>query len=245
MKAEERKALQHNDLEAGLEKVADAARHGPPRGFVITVVILALLIGLFFVWRWLARSASTYSANQLVALAQMTDGTDLGALNPLVDPKTLEPLFDINSASARRQQLMLEQLQDFVQTNPRSLEGRLARLRLARLALYLGERDSTRGQPYQTRAKPNLELARDQYALLVNDFFGVAVIQQEAQLNQARALETLGQIDEALELYRKLAASPDQNSPFVVVATKQVERLEKNSGVAKSLYNQTLGGKSP
>lgn len=242
MKAEEQKTLDHHPAHEH-KPPHKGEGHGPSRGLVIFLVVVVVAVALLLVWRWLANRAAEYTANQMVALAQMTDGSDIRALAALApDEKNIRT--DIQTDNLRRQRVMVKQLEEFVRANPRSYEGRAARLRLARMALYLGEREAASQFPsHREAAKELLELARDQYKALEGEFAGTPLLVQEAKLNQARALETLGQFDEAKALYDDLAASPDKDSPPVVAAAKQAERLKAKLDTAKDLYDRTLGAK--
>jgi tetratricopeptide (TPR) repeat protein len=244
MKAEERKALETNDLKAGWEKMREGLGQGPPRSVVIFLVLAAVVVVLFLVWRWLATRAAEAGANSLVLMQQMTDGTDIRALDNFVNslpapPKAFPTEPDI---TARRDQLMVKQLEKFAESNPRSLEGRMARLRLARLSLYLGERDVTNGNPFfKKNAKDNLERARDVYKTLMPDCADLPLLQQECLLNQGRACESLGEFDEARKLYQQ--ASKDANTPSGELAKQALARLDNKTTAAEAqdLYKQTLG----
>lgn len=245
MKAEERKTLEQNDLVAGFDKTIDAVRKGPSRTVVLIVLLVVALVVLFYVWQWMAARAASHSAAQMVSLSQMIDGTDIRALASLSDDKDPESLPQFGSQTLRRERLMLRQLEEFVKNNPRSAEGRLARLRLARLALYLGIRDSASSNPVTLQtARADLELARDQFKQLVGECADQPVLQQEAQLNHARALETLGKFAEAQELYEQIARG-DATNPAVIEAKAQAERLKNNREAAEAIFKETLGAKTP
>lgn len=249
MKAEERKALETTALEAGLKEMGKAVGQGPPKSVVIGLIVAIAVVGLFFVWRWLSTRAAENSSNLLVQLEQMSDGTDVRALDKFVeakDPIPTDPdkIDRLNAETARRDQLMVAQLKKFAADNPRSVEGRLARLRLARLSLYLGERDLTSPKEFaKVTAKLNLEQARDVYAKLVADCADAPLLQQEALLNQARACESLGEFDTATKLYQQLADNKDpQPGPSVELARAAVTRLKDKIEQAKALYSATLEG---
>jgi tetratricopeptide (TPR) repeat protein len=247
MKAEERKALESTALEAGFKEMRKAVGQGPPRSVVIGLVVAVVVVGLFFVWRWLSSRASETSSNLLVLLEQMSDGTDVRALEKFVDANIVKPneIPPEWMQSARRDQLMLAQLKKFAEDNPRSVEGRMARLRLARMSLYLGERDVTSPLPFsKLTARENLERARDVYSKLVVDCGDAPILQQEALLNQGRACESLGQFEEAGKLYQQLADNKDPNpSPSIDLAKQAVARLKNKvtDEQAKDLYKATLG----
>jgi tetratricopeptide (TPR) repeat protein len=241
MKAEERKALEKNDLEAGFDKMREGLRKGPPRSVMIGLGVILVLVVLFFVWRWLSTRAADTSANLLVTLQQMNDGTDIRALADKVDPSSADKTGSDVSQTARREQLMVQQLEDFVRANQRSVEGRMARLRLARLALFLGERDVTSETPpfLRVTAQKNLTTARNAYNQLVTDYADTPLLQQEALLNQGRACESLGEFDQALKLYQQ--ASKDSSTPSGERAKQEAERLEKHRKEAEELFHRTLG----
>jgi tetratricopeptide (TPR) repeat protein len=244
MKAEERKALETNDLKAGWEKMREGLGQGPPRIVVIGLVIAAVVVVLFLVWRWLANRAAEAGANALVVIQQMTDGTDIRALDKLVDSSSEKPVVFPNETTitARRDQLMVKQLQEFATSNPRSLEGRMARLRLARLSLYLGERDVTNPHPFfKQNAKDNLQRARDVYNKLAPDCADLPLLQQECILNQGRACESLGEFDEARKFYQQ--ASKDANTPSGELAKQALARLDNKAteAQAQDLFKQTIG----
>ncbi len=66
MKAEHRKELLTNSLAQTLEHTVQRLKEGPSRNTILVLVVLALAVGLYFVWHWFSRSANESDSDRWV-----------------------------------------------------------------------------------------------------------------------------------------------------------------------------------
>jgi tetratricopeptide (TPR) repeat protein len=66
MKAEHRKELLTNSLAQTLEHTVQRIKEGPSRNTILVLVVIALAVGLYFVWRWFSQSANESDSERWV-----------------------------------------------------------------------------------------------------------------------------------------------------------------------------------
>jgi len=109
---------------------------------------------------------------------------------------------------------------DYAGTTP----GRLARFREARLLMSEGLRDIGKKSP---TALEKVGKATELYEALVKEAIPVPALHDEALLGAARGNEALGKLDQARELYNRLATAKDRaGSHFAKDAEAQLKRLD-------------------
>jgi predicted negative regulator of RcsB-dependent stress response len=90
--------------------------------------------------------------------------------------------------------------------HPNTPAGRMARLQLARMSLREGLEHIYSGlSDDRANARSRLEEARDSYRQLATDFKDSPIIVQQCLMGEAKAQESLGQLDDALAVYQRLA----------------------------------------
>jgi tetratricopeptide (TPR) repeat protein len=121
-----------------------------------------------------------------------------------------------------------EDLADIAKNNERTMPGRIARYQEARLKLRLGLEKLCADQTKdRTEALEKVKEAGDLYVQLVGETKD-AVLLQEALIGVAKARESQGDLDSALDYYKKLLnQKPD--GMLVKEAEAAVKRLEPGS----------------
>jgi len=90
--------------------------------------------------------------------------------------------------------------------HPNTPAGRMARLQLARMSLREGLEQLYSGlSDDRAKARSRLEEARDSYRQLATDFKDAPIIVQQCLMGEAKAQESLGDLDDALAGYQRLA----------------------------------------
>jgi hypothetical protein len=111
--------------------------------------------------------------------------------------------------------------------------GRVARLQMARLSLREGlDQLYASNADDRTKARENLEDAKKYYASLVRDCQDAPVLVQECLMGQAKAQESLGDLDGALATYRTLTTQ-HKDSFLAREADERVKFLENADNRAK------------
>lgn len=118
-----------------------------------------------------------------------------------------------------------EDLEKFADNNLDTEQGRLARFGLARIDLQDGLRDLG-SQLTRSEALKRLRRAAESYEKLAGESGNTALLSQEALLNAAKARESLGEYDQAKDLYSRLARDFPQSLKGKD-AGEQVKILEK------------------
>lgn len=122
------------------------------------------------------------------------------------------------------------ELATFAKEHDKTLPGRLAQFRSARIDLAQGLADF--GNPLQRKqALDKLRLAAKTYEGLIDESSALPLLQQEAMLNAGKAYETLEDVEKAKSLYQRLVrdipVAPDKQPPLAVKeATASLQRLE-------------------
>jgi tetratricopeptide (TPR) repeat protein len=136
------------------------------------------------------------------------------------------------AANSSSRWLQLEQINDrgqleqFTKEYPDTEQGRLARFQLARLDLDQGIRGL--GWVDKTEATKRVRRAAESYEKLAGESGNTPLLAQEALLNAAKGRESLGEYDQAKQLYGRLARDYPQSLKGKYAA-EQVEAL-KTSG---------------
>jgi hypothetical protein len=134
---------------------------------------------------------------------------------------------DLDQAQSRKD---YEKIAD---AHPNTPAGRVARLQLARLSLKEGlDQLYASSADDRVRARENLEDAKKQYANLVRDCQDAPVLVQECLMGQAKAQESLGDLDGALAAYRILKTQ-HKDSFLAREAEERVRFLENSDNRAK------------
>jgi tetratricopeptide (TPR) repeat protein len=102
-----------------------------------------------------------------------------------------------------------EELETFSNENPDTEQGRLARFQLARIDLVNGL--TNLGSINKTDAIKGIRRAAESYEKLVGESASAPQLAQEALLNAAKARESLGEFDQAKQLYGRLARDYPQS----------------------------------
>jgi hypothetical protein len=119
--------------------------------------------------------------------------------------------------------------------------GRVARLQLARLALNDGlDQLYASSADDREQARKSLEEAKNYYATLARDFRDAPLLVQESLMGQAKAQESLGDLDGALATYRSLVTQ-QKDSAIVREAQERVKFLEDPDNRKKLVeFNEKL-----
>lgn len=193
MKAEHRKQLEKNVLADQMKRFVKGVQS--PGSTPIAVWLIGILaVGLFVAWY--ASKGMSKTNSQLWA--------------------------DIEDDTYNKDPLQAElSFKELARTSPRTIPGRTARFQQARLLLPTAMEEL--GSPRHTGAGMRLQEARSLYRQLANECGDDPLLTQEALMGAAKAEEALagvakednpeeavGNLDEALKLYRQLAAKyPD------------------------------------
>jgi hypothetical protein len=117
--------------------------------------------------------------------------------------------------------------------HPNTPAGRVARLQLARLTLKEGlDQLYASSADDRVKARENLEEAKQVYASLVRDCQDAPLLAQECLMSQAKAQESLGDLDGALATYRTLTTQ-HQDSFLAREAEERVKFLGDADNRAK------------
>jgi tetratricopeptide (TPR) repeat protein len=134
---------------------------------------------------------------------------------------------DLDQAQTR------EDYKKIAEAHPNTPAGRVARLQLARLSLkdglnqlYASNADD------RAQARANLEEAKKYYANLVRDCQDAPILVQECLMGQAKAQESLGDLDGALTTYRSLVTQ-HKDSFLAQEADEHVKFLENSENRKK------------
>jgi len=119
------------------------------------------------------------------------------------------------------------------EAHPNTPAGRVARLQLARLSLREGlDQLYASTADERAKARESLENAKQSYASLVRDCQDAPVLAQECLMGQAKAQESLGDLDGALTTYRALTTQ-HKDSFLAKEAEERVKFLEDRDNRAK------------
>lgn len=132
-------------------------------------------------------------------------------------------------------------LEEVTANNPDTIQGRLARLQLARNQLGEAGIDqlSALGAEQQKKAVENIEKARTEFTALREEFKDDPVLKAECILGQAKAEAALvavptkpdqltefkGNIDKAIEYLDQLSEAAAPNTPWAIDSKKMADRL--------------------
>jgi predicted Zn-dependent protease len=106
---------------------------------------------------------------------------------------------DLDQAQSR------EDYKKLAEAHPNTPAGRVARLQLARISLKEGlDQLYSSTADDRTHARENLEETQKAYANLVRDCRDDPILVQECLMGEAKAKESLGDLDGALATYQKL-----------------------------------------
>ncbi len=213
MKAGERKELKTNALAYALTHVTDLFHNGPSRkmltiggGILVAVAVIAL--GWYFFDKHAAQERSKSWT--------------------LVDESDNSLAFAANSADV---DAVLAKLEKEAKENAGTNAGRTLSFKRARLLFAVGiERFGS--DTDHAKAVEQIEKARDLYAKLATQSDDMPILQQEALLGVARARETLGDLDQALTDYKKLATR-FPNSTYGKTAKDRADYLDKEENRKK------------
>jgi hypothetical protein len=212
---------------------------GVSRNFVIALGVIALGVVLFFVWRWFANAHADENAKVWFEWERAGDlEPSVLAAFARADEKGAEPLLQRD----RRARAELQNLETFARDHQGTMQGRLARFQAARALLYQGLRDLAVWMPETgsrvvvfpatDEAKQQHDAALDKvsraaasYKALGDESGDVALLAEEALLNEGKAREALAEFDRARECYSRLKQNYSK-SRFVPDADRGLARLD-------------------
>ena len=230
MKAEHRKQLETNTLADTLGKVLKGINHGLSRNFYVVLGVIVVVFGLFFAWREFSARSQRANASLWVQWDQLDDPE---VVDTAVKDLTKDQLDHLTES---REQLELDRLLAFAKQNPGTMQSRVVRFQVARLAMFEGLRDL--GRPgYRKEARTKLELARETYEKLIKDARDFPILHQEALLNTAKANESLGNIEAAKKYYEQLQAAYPK-SEIRTLAMNNLERLKQDAPIVDELAEE-------
>jgi tetratricopeptide (TPR) repeat protein len=218
MKAEHRKELQTNALADSVGRMLLALKGGPSRTALLVCGLLLLAVLAFVAWTYFSRSARAGRSAQWLQVDE--DDQKLGtALNET----------QVNS--------VLDQLEAAAKEHPGTAPTRVMLFTRARTLLRLGLERLYNASEHD-KAQQQVEEARTLYARLIGESKDDPVLAQEAMMGVAKARESLGDVDEALNDYRRLA----DTYPNSALGQKARERadflgVEENRRQVKDLYD--------
>jgi tetratricopeptide (TPR) repeat protein len=227
MKAEHRHELKTNALAETLNRALHGLKAGPSRHSlligVVAVVVAVVVVTGFFIWKGQKEGRSALWEKYGVAQGTLDNaGTD-----------------DLPGA--------LTKFKELSDQNPHTLPGAAANFDRARVLLrrglerqYSTERDA---------ALSDIKEARKLYADLAADSFirdSHPLLAEEAMLGVAKADESLGDLDKALEGYRNVAKTFPKGAHHEA-ADQRAKYLENpdNRNAVKSLYEKLEGQARP
>jgi tetratricopeptide (TPR) repeat protein len=227
MKAEHRHELKTNALAETLNRALHGLKAGPSRHSlligVVAVVVAVVVVTGYFIWKGQKEGHS--------ALWQKYDGAQ-GALD---------------GAGTEDLPAALTKFKELADQNPHTLPGAAAKFDRARVLLrrglerlYSTERDS---------ALSDLKEARKLYADLAADSFirdAHPLLAEEAMLGVAKADESLGDLDKALEGYKNVAKTFPKGAHHEE-ADQRAKYLDDadNRNRVKALYEKLEGQARP
>jgi tetratricopeptide (TPR) repeat protein len=213
MKAEERKELKTNALAYALTHVTDLFHKGPSRntltiGAGILVAVAVIALGWYFFDKHAAQERS-----KTWTQVEESDGNLPYAAS----------MDDVDA--------VLEKLAKDAKEHAGSNAGRTLNFKRARLLYAIGfERFGS--DTDHAKAVKQIEEARDLYAKLAPESDDTPILQQEALLGVARARETLGDLDQALSDYKKVATK-FPNTTYGKMAKDRADYLDKEENRKK------------
>jgi tetratricopeptide (TPR) repeat protein len=221
MKAEHRHELKTNVLAETLGRALQGLKAGPSRHSlligVVAVVVAVVVVTGYFIWKGQREGRST--------LWEKYDVTQ-GALDNASNPDDL--------------QAALTKFKELSDQNPRTLPGAAAKFDRARVLLRRGlER---LGSTERDAALGDLKDARKLYDELAGDAFvrdSHPLLAEEAMMGVAKADESLGDLDKALEGYKNVVKTFPKGASHDE-ADRRVKYLENpdNRNAVKALYDK-------
>jgi tetratricopeptide (TPR) repeat protein len=218
MKAEHRHELKTNALADTMGRALQALKTGPSRHsllILIVVVVAAALIGTgYFIWKQHRETQSDLWAQVDDAERRLDHATDAKDVEDAL--KNMKDIADKNAGTPQARALQADRARALFH---RGLER-----------LYSLDRD---------QAIKNIEDAREAYRGLAADKDADPVLVQEAMMGVAKADESLGNLDKALEGYKSLAGKYP-NSALGKAAKERADYLDDggNRERLKALYDK-------
>jgi tetratricopeptide (TPR) repeat protein len=207
MKAEHRHELKTNALADTMGRLLQGLKTGPSRHSLLIwgLVILAVVIALtgYFIFKTNKENKSNLWVEVDDAQRQLDDAGDLDRIKKVLD----------------------DDFKKTAEAKAGTPQARVLSFDRARTLFRLG---IERLYDKHDEAVKNLKEARDLYANLAKETDGdnsAVIFYQEALMNVARADETLGDVDEALKGYEKLA-SRHKDSAYGKAAKERADYLK-------------------
>jgi len=234
MKTEHRKELKTNALADALGKFIKGQWKAPSSTTLIVGLFALLLVALVVAW---FVYASVASAGRAALWAQL-DAT--AAKQP--SDQELKELAAKNPAASQAQLLVLYQqttltkeLEELAAKNPGTTPARIADVQRARALLRQGlEQFCDVNDKKRDEAPKLLDEAATIYEKVAREGLDNPLLQHEALLGAAKAKESQGKVDEALEGYKKLAGMGE--TVFAKQAEEQRKYLEEHKAEVKEFY---------
>jgi len=234
MKAEHRKQLETNTLADNLGKMLQGLHHGLSRNFWVVVGIILGIVVLYYTWKAFSDYSQRYNASLWYKWDQFDDPEEVDkAIEKLPKEELYKIQNNLDQLGRLREDLELQRLEEFAKQNAGYTQGRMARFQMARLTLFEGLRDLGR-QETRERALKSLEKAVETYDKLCKDARDIPLLHQEALLNSAKANESLGNIDKAMDKYNLMQTSYPETA-LGKLGKREWQRLDKDAKTTEKL----------
>jgi tetratricopeptide (TPR) repeat protein len=224
--SQRRHNLEKNTLADQIGRVVQALKEGPSRSTWIVIGVVVVGVVLYFVWHYFSKSSDEKSSARWYTVFRLADGE---SITPQPDDKgtALGPEAEWTK---------------FAKENDGTVQARVARFYLARLAMARGE--STVGGFGREAALEEVKKAADAYEKLQGETSDWPDLHQQALLCAGKARETLGDYSQALKHYNQLV-NDYPKSALADDAKAGLERLKDGSVSRKELeaLNAKLGRK--
>jgi tetratricopeptide (TPR) repeat protein len=216
--SQRRHNLEKNTLADSLNRVVQALKEGPSRSTWIVVGIVVAAVALYFVWNYFSKSSDEKSSARWYTAFRLFDGESVTAP---ADEKSL-PLS--NEA----------ELEKFVKEHDGTVQAKVCRFYLARLAMARGE--GRLGGLERDGALEHVRKAAGLYEKLAGETSDWPDLHQQALLGAGKAHEALGDFSQALKHYNQFVSDySNPKSAFLDDATAGQERLKEGSDSRKEL----------
>jgi hypothetical protein len=227
MKAEQRHKLETNVLADRLGKFVHTLKEGPSKSTWIVGGVIAGVVVLWFIWKYFAAQSDENNSKRWLVTMRILDGE---SVTGPIDQSTPPPSTEM-------------ELEKLAKDNEGTVQARVARFYLARMALAQGEKSIGSNREV---AVEKIRKSAELYKKLQSESTDVPILHQEALLREAKAREMLGEFKAASDNY-KLLIKDHPDSAFQKEAEAGVERLKDGSDSRKELeaLADRLKAKSP
>ncbi len=201
--SQRRHNLEKNTLADSMNRFVQALKEGPSRSTWIVIGVVVAAAALYFVWSYFSKSSDEKSSARWYTAFRLFDGESV-TVGPDQKPLPIEA-----------------DLEKFVKDNDGTVQARVIRFDLARIAMAKGEAAVVRR-------------AAEWYEKLQGETSDWPDLHQQALLGAGKARETLGDFSQALKHYNQLV-NDYPKSAFLDDAKAGQERLKEGSDSRKEL----------